>query len=65
MFYLKGLLMRYGLLATTALWFAHNLYQGSWGGILLEAFYMGANLFTIRRLKGRENEEKILQSPPV
>lgn len=65
MFYLQALWMRYGLLVTTSLWFTHNLLQGSWGGILLEAFYIGANLYTIYRMKGRENEEKDVHPPPT
>ncbi|MCB9963630.1 MAG: YgjV family protein [Rhodospirillales bacterium] len=51
MFYLERLPMRYALFIGTSFWFLHNLLQGSIGGTLLELFYLGANIFTIRKIK--------------
>jgi hypothetical protein len=57
MFYLRQLPMRYWLFVTTFLWFLHNLFHGSIGGVLLETLYMAANLLTISRL--RRNREVV------
>lgn len=51
LFKLRGLAMRWLILAGTLCWLVNNLIAGSVGGILLESTYLAANLLTIYRLR--------------
>lgn len=60
LFRLDGGPLRLCMLASTVVWLIHNIWAGSWGGILLEGGFFLINSYTILTVYGiRINKEKI------
>lgn len=52
LFRLEGFALRLCMLASTCVWLIHNIWAGSWGGILLEGSFLFINSYTILTVYG-------------
>lgn len=60
LFRLEGLALRLCMLSSSTVWLLHNVWAGSWGGVLLEGVFFVVNSITIVRLYQAQRRDVLL-----